>query len=514
MSEERGPFSTDRDVFLIKLERQIDRGALISRYSRTAALDIRDVYDKEFAANPDRGREFYRRVFAEYGDESVSELVYAQMGVQNISNIASKLMEDVRIGLSFIEKSSRYVRYDKKRNGRYLYLEASKCGLPQSFSEEYEELCDDLFEFYASKYDYMKSTIAQKYPIEERTFVSRSGEAEYGFDILSEEDKATAKKAYDSAVRSRALDELRFILPASTLTNLGVSGNARSYSYLIHSLRSSGLKEASRLAEDIFVELTSEFPEILESSDSKHGKSNLDYLSNRKQEMSTAIREDTGSNGVILIGHDEENSALKLMQTAHEIHTGSPLSGGTGDMNKRILEYAEIRKNRRNKPPREFEIPRYHFTVTTNYGAFRDFHRHRMMTHIRGPLTCMLGYDTPQFISNSPEMKSEYDELMQRAASLWKRVFKAQGAEVAQYCVPYSYRYRTYASMDLREVTHFCELRSTPQAHPDLRFLAHDIYRAVQKVHPTLSKIIKFVDLGDYPLGRIFAEFRKEQKLS
>ena len=115
MAEKREAFSNrDRNVFLITAERGIDRGALISRYSRTASLDIREVYDKEFAANSERGSEFYRRVFSDYGDESVAELVFAQVGVQGVSNVVSKMMEDLRIGLSFIEKSSRYVRYDKK----------------------------------------------------------------------------------------------------------------------------------------------------------------------------------------------------------------------------------------------------------------------------------------------------------------------------------------------------------------------------------------------------------------
>ena len=78
-------FSNDSsDVFLIKTKNMIDRGALMSRYSRTNNLDIRDVYNKEFEKNPERAADFYKRVFLDYGDESISELITAQMGIQNV----------------------------------------------------------------------------------------------------------------------------------------------------------------------------------------------------------------------------------------------------------------------------------------------------------------------------------------------------------------------------------------------------------------------------------------------
>ena len=112
--------NTDDDVFLVRTRRMIDRGALLSRYSRTATLDIRELYRKEFENDERRGTEFYKKVFIEYGDESVSELVTAQMAIQNVSNVVSKRIEEVRVGLSFLEKSSRYVRYDRKVDGKSL----------------------------------------------------------------------------------------------------------------------------------------------------------------------------------------------------------------------------------------------------------------------------------------------------------------------------------------------------------------------------------------------------------
>lgn len=56
------------------------------------------------------------------------------------------------------------------------------------------------------------------------------------------------------------------------------------------------------------------------------------------------------------------------------------------------------------------------------------------------------------------------------------------------------------------------ELRSTPQGHDNYRKAAQDMFREVQKVQPLLAQYIKFVDLEEYPLGRLGAEIRQEAK--
>src|ERR1044071_6319421 len=93
--------NTDKHVFAITTPRQVDRGALMSRYSRTDK-SMRRVFLDEFAKNPDRGEEFYRKVLLEYGDDSVAELGEAQAALEGISNVAAKKIEDRRIGLSYL----------------------------------------------------------------------------------------------------------------------------------------------------------------------------------------------------------------------------------------------------------------------------------------------------------------------------------------------------------------------------------------------------------------------------
>ena len=136
----KGHFSNiDKQVFVITTPRQVDRGALMSRYSRTSK-SMRRVFLDEFARNEDRGEEFYNRVLQEYGDDSVAELGEAQIAIEGLSNIAVKKIEDRRLGLSYLEKSSRYVDWSAKRDGEYLFYR-EPCIMESEFADRYEEAC-------------------------------------------------------------------------------------------------------------------------------------------------------------------------------------------------------------------------------------------------------------------------------------------------------------------------------------------------------------------------------------
>ena len=113
--------NVDDSVFAVITPKQVDRGALMSRYSRSDK-SMRKIFLDEFLQNENRGEEFYNRVLLEYGDDSVAELGEAQIAIEGLSNIAVKKIEDRRIGLSYLEKSSRYVAWDKKINGEYKFF--------------------------------------------------------------------------------------------------------------------------------------------------------------------------------------------------------------------------------------------------------------------------------------------------------------------------------------------------------------------------------------------------------
>ena len=141
--------NSDDSVFAIITPQQVDRGALMSRYSRTDK-SMRRIFLDEFLANENRGEEFYNKVLIEYGDDSVAELGMAQIAIEGISNIAAKKIEDRRIGLSYLEKSSRYVSWDKKVNGQYKFLREKNI-MESKFADSYLQSCDLDFEIYSKK---------------------------------------------------------------------------------------------------------------------------------------------------------------------------------------------------------------------------------------------------------------------------------------------------------------------------------------------------------------------------
>ena len=149
--------NTDKYVFAITTPRQVDRGALMSRYSRSDKT-MRKIFLDEFVTNPDRGKEFYSKILSEYGDDSVAELGEAQIAIEWVSNIAAKKIEDQRIGLSYLEKSSRYIRFDQKVSNMYKYYRDDRL-LNSKYADLYLESCNLAFEVYSKSINLMQKFV-------------------------------------------------------------------------------------------------------------------------------------------------------------------------------------------------------------------------------------------------------------------------------------------------------------------------------------------------------------------
>ena len=481
----------DRQVFLINFPKQIDMGALLSRYSRTAKLDIREVYEKEFENNESRGKEFYERVFLEYGDESVAELVNIHIAIQDISNLLVKEIEETRIGASYIEKSSRYVRYDIKKNGSYLYLPFERTGINNQFEKEYEDLMERMFSYYAKSLPILIDRIRKENP----------------FSLISQDTSDRNKKAYETAVRSRALDDIRGILPVSTLTNVGISSNARSLAGIIQRLDAAGYREANEVADAIYSELESEYGEIIKSSRNEHGKAHSSFIEKVKLMDGEQSFNHDFSKDVVLLNYNKE--ALDTLESfISEKVSGDP---------EPIIEYinwiSKERSNRRDKLPRQFEFIDYIFSIRMNYGAFREFQRHRMFTILRGFLTADSGFQIPEYVEKDLQLKQEFSEICHMSSELFNRIWHSGQKVEAQYVLPFSSMYNIKVKANLRELVYFTEIRSTPQAHPDLRSISISMAEEIIKNEKSLEPLFKFLDRNIYPLGRFSQESRKEKKL-
>ena len=515
--------NTENSVFAITTAKQVDRGALMSRYSRTDK-DMRRVFLDEFLKNKNRGEEFYTRVLLEYGDDSVAELGSAQIAIEGLSNIAVKKIEDRRIGFSYLEKSSRYVSWDKKINGRYIFFREPTI-MKSRYADKYLDACNLDFEIYTKNIQPMLKLIREKDSIENYTFRDSSGK-EKKFSQLNDQDRIkSAGRIYNAATKAKALDALRSLLPASTLTNVGITGNGRAFEYLLTILFSSELDEEKKLASQIKRELDKTVKSFVRRADDKYGKALQTYLrdiSKISQKLSKkhVIGTPRRGNKVKLVECETESNSINKIITGL-IYEHSP-SISFSDIQKNVKkinlkektkiinELASVRKNRRHRPPRAFEMVNYTFDLVTNYGMFRDFHRHRALTLERQLLTTDNGFDIPNEIIELG-IENDFKNCMDFTKDVFNLIRKRNAVQ-GQYVVNFAYNYPYFMNMNLREATHLIELRTVPQGHPDYRKVAQKMFSSIKKKHPIISKIMKYVDLDEYELERFESEKRTEEK--
>lgn len=515
--------NSDGSVFAIITPRQVDRGALMSRYSRTDK-SMRRIFLDEFLKNKNRGEEFYNRVLLEYGDDSVAELGEAQIAIEGLSNIAVKKIEDRRIGLSYLEKSSRYVAWNKKINGEYRFYRDSVL-MKSKFADEYLDSCNFSFDVYSKNIEPMINYVREKYPIEKYFFKdSKDGKEKKLSKLKQEQDIKSANMIYKGSTKAKALDILRGLLPASTLTNVGITGNGRAFEYLLTVLAASDLQEEQDLASKIKKELDTTIKSFVRRSDDKYGKAFQRYLREIRKTSKSISKEikakkSFGVKTKLVDWEPEKNSIDKVITSI--IYEQSPSTSYQDIFTqvkkfskekkiKIINQFAKLRHNRRHRPSRAFENVYYTFDLLNNFGMFRDFHRHRALTIERQLLTTDHGYNTPKEIEILG-INKEYKECMDKTKETFNKIRK-KFPEQGQYVVNFAYNYPYFMKFNLREACHLIELRTVPQGHIDYRRVAQQMYNQINKVHPNLSKIMRFVDLKEYDLERFESEKRTEEK--
>lgn len=510
------PFSNyDSDIFVIQTPKQVDRGALMARYSRSNK-SMRDIYKEEFEPNENRGKEFYDRVFASYGDDSVAELGYAQIAVENISNIAAQFIEDSRIGLSYLEKSSRYVKMDK------FYTPVNISTL---FYDIYTDTCKESLKVYNKACTQIDKYLREKFPEES----------------LDYENVKNPKLVYNSVIKAKMLDITRGLLPASIHTNLGISGNARSFEYLILKMKSSDISEINMLGSKIYDELQKTISPFLTRVNSPYGIKQQMYMKNLKKNVEVLLNKhitEISEPSEKSIGQDDmyyKNYVRCIesdVQLIAETNILTALFYECVDTNisyeairqwimkltitqrrKLLIQIMQtLRENRRFKLPRAFENSMWRFEIISSYAVYRDLHRHRLLTFHRQKFNPSLGYYIPDEISDI-SMHKEFVDVMYNSINAYNKIYKTLPNE-AQYVLNFAFNYRYQIYVNFRELSHIIELRTTPQGNPEYRIICQKMFEEIRKTSKFLSSFINFVDTKEYPLERLKAEIRTDKKLN
>lgn len=178
----------------------------------------------------------------------------------------------------------------------------------------------------------------------------------------------------------------------------------------------------------------------------------------------------------------------------------------------RLLDAACIaRENRRHKSPRALEHASFTFEILADFGAYRDLHRHRILTQERQLLSCNYGFYLPQELIDS-HLSAEYSDAMEAAKDAFDTIAR-ELPEEAQYVVPMAYNVRWYFTVNLRALQWLCELRSSAAGHPAYRQIAQAMAKEVARAEPQFERFFKFVDFEGYELGRLGQEQRTAERL-
>ncbi len=508
--------NTDGHVFALTNLPETVKGALFARYSRSSK-PLRRLFLDEFATDLDRSslpvppaggagieraEKLYAKVFNEYGDDSVAQLGGAHVACEYVSNVLTKVLEWGRL-MAYLEQSTRYVPYTDKLNGRWRYHIPRE--IQGALRDRYASTMDRAFETYASLIDRMQAHFALRYPR-----VPQDSEA-----------------VHRSAVRAKALDTLRGMLPAATQSNVGIYGTGQAYEALLLRMRAHPLEEVRTCADQMLTELRKVIPAFLTRVDQPdRGGRWSGYLAEERsaiQAIADRVLDDVDAeprDEVTLTDFDPEGE-IKIVAAA--LYAASDLPDDqllararamSADDRAAVLRaYVGDRSNRRHRPGRAFERTSYRFDVLTDYGAFRDLQRHRLLTLEWQPLSTRHGYIEPEALVEAGVIDA-WTAVMDRSAELYEALRTAGLDAAAPYAVSMAYRVRFYMEMNAREAMHLIELRTAPQGHPAYRRVCQQMHTLIAERagHHAVAAAMAFADHSKVELERLKAERALEQK--
>jgi thymidylate synthase ThyX len=505
------PYFTNLDgpVFALVNLPEVVKGALFARYSRSAK-SLRRLFLDEFVGDLDltgdlgvdasvglkRAEELYEKVFLEYGDDSVAQLGGVHLACEQASNVLTKILEWGRL-MAYLEQSTRYIPYDTRLGGRYRYCRPAEV-LDSPLGARYVADLDAAFDTYARCLATLMEWARERYP----------------------KDPSDSDFVYKQSIKAKACDAARGILPAATLSNVGIYGTGQAFEALLLRMRAHPLPEARRYAALMLAELRKVIPSFLTRVDrADRGIAWSAYLSETRTDTAALVArlfpadEPEPRPSVVLTDFDPD-AEDKLLAAICYPHTALPEDQildrvrrlGADERIALLHAYVGTRDNRRHRPGRAFERVDYRFDVLADYGAFRDLQRHRMLTIEWQRLGPRHGYDVPPEIVDAGLTESFVD-AMDRSADLHDALM-LDFPEQAAYAVALAFRLRFVMQMNAREAMHMLELRTAPQGHATYRAVCQEMYRCIEEQagHRAIAAAMRHVDHAEYALERLAAE--------
>ncbi len=499
----------DRPVFgLVNLPETV-KGALFARYSRYPGT-LRRLFLDEFADSVaelpawegdegERAAKLYETIFLGYGDDSVAQLGGAHVACEWTSNLLTKILQRPRLA-AYLEQSTRYIAYDAGVDGfGYRYHRDAR------FGPAYETAMDDLFATYSRLLEGVSAWVAERFPAAE----------------------SESPAAHRRAVRAKALDLVRGLLPAASLSHVGIYASGQTYEQLVLHLLAHPLAEARAYGAMLLEELQAIIPSfVTRVPRPDRGGRWVEFLRGRGEAAVAAAarlglgetREGEAVPSVRLLrvhGSEEELLAALLYEASAtgEEQALAAVAGLSGEERAVLLrELVGERENRRHRPGRGFETLSYRFEIVSDYGAFRDLQRHRLLTCQWQRLSPDLGAEVPGEVEEAG-LGGEFRRALEVSQTEYERLRGEGLAEEAPYALCLAYRIRYVLELDAREALHLIELRSGREGHPSYRAVALQMREEIAGEHPNVAAAMTFTDAETEPrLERLLSEMRSESR--
>ena len=394
-----------------------------------------------------------------YGHSSVAEHAVIHVAIENISRLAVETIESNRLA-SYTEKSTRYQKWDPEAFFTPIELNDT------SLKADYLSVCKMLFATYEKAIEAVHEYVKTEMP---------QGEAE-------------SKASYERRIRTQYIDVCRYLLPACSLANVGMTANARVMEHAIQKMLSARLDEVREIGDEIKKAAREEIPTLIKYADK------MSYLEHTTQELTrlnSKLPTRQSGDWCSMVDWDSEGENKILAAALYRFggaNFDSCLEYVHSLNDEGRLDLAQVilgSLGEHEAPIRELEHTSYTFEILMDQGAYFEVKRHRMTTQSPQDLSANLGYAVPRRITASG-FENAYREAMDSACDLYKRL-ASFNPHIASYIVPNGFNRRVLLTMNLREAFHFCSLRSTPTAHFAVRRVALRVAEEIFKCHPRLS---------------------------
>ncbi len=425
---------------------------------------------REIAAGltDEKSAEFHDKWVVGYGHASVAEHAVLHLALENVSRLAIEAIESNRLA-SYTEKSTRYQVFERDSFYTPDNLAASK------YADLYRDTIYLLFDTYFASIEPVRAVILKKYPRHE-------GENE---------------KKYEGRIRSKWIDNCRYLLPTATLANLGMTANARVLEHAISKLLSHPLEEVRAIGDEMKRVAQAETPTLVKYAQRS------EYLAKQMRSSQGGLRsapvgirnEDSAREAVKLVRYDpdaEVKVAAACLYRAGGIDFERALCQAQAlsvEQRRELIGTALADRGEFDVPLRELEHTTLTLDCVMDQGAYFDVKRHRIMTQTPQPLTVELGYAVPRAIAEAG-FAAEYDRALEAAARAYREIAPDFPHEAA-YVVPNAYNRRVLLTLNLRELFHFAQLRGGPNGHFAYRRIALKAYEIAKEVYPAFAPFMR-----------------------